>query len=177
MNPNIVVDHSEVAEYIKLATGEVFSQMLGMTPQAAEASQMEGPWPAGNGVVAVVGIAGDWSGAGTISSSTALACQIASAMLMAPYYSIDDDVLDAFAEVANMIVGNVKTHLEDRIGPLGLSIPTVVHGHNFQSRTVTSQSWTVVPFTVDGERFEVHVCLAPQKRSAIAGHRLHMSLA
>ena len=44
-------------------------------------------------------------------------------MLMAEYLAVDGDVLDAVAEVANMILGNVKTTLERSLGSMGMSIP------------------------------------------------------
>ena len=82
---------------------------------------------------------------------------------MVEYTAVDDEVLDAVAEVTNMILGNVKTSLEERLGPMGLSIPTVIYGRNFSSRTVGKQEWTVVPFDCDGERLEVQLCLAEQR--------------
>ena len=42
-------------------------------------------------------------------------------------------MLDAVAEVTNMIIGNVKTVLESRLGAMGLSTPTVIYGRNFQT--------------------------------------------
>ncbi len=56
-------------------------------------------------------------------------------MLMTEAPSVNEDVLDAVAELTNMIIGNVKTELEAQVGPLGLSIPTVVYGRNFQTKT------------------------------------------
>jgi chemotaxis protein CheX len=82
--------------------------------------------------------------------------------MVTEYHAIDDEVLDAVAEVTNMIVGNVKTALDDVIGPMGLSIPTVIYGRNFTSRTVGKQDWTIVPFKVENELFEVQICLAPR---------------
>jgi chemotaxis protein CheX len=76
---------------------------------------------------------------------------------------VNDDVLDAVAEVTNMVIGNVKTVLEERLGAMGLSIPTVIYGRNFSSRTVGKQNWTVVPFTLGNERLEVQLCLAPNR--------------
>ena len=52
--------------------------------------------------------------------TAALACQIAGRLLMAEYEEVDEDVLDAVAEVANMVVGNVKNALEDTLGSLAL---------------------------------------------------------
>jgi len=60
--------------------------------------------------------------------------------------------------IANMIIGNVKNTLEEHLGPMGMSIPTVVFGRNFTTRGGGSEPWTIVPFTC-GVRCLVKVCL------------------
>jgi chemotaxis protein CheX len=55
-------------------------------------------------------------------------------MLLAEDSSVSEEVLDAIAEVTNMIIGHVKSSLERHLGPLGLSIPTVVFGRNFKPK-------------------------------------------
>jgi chemotaxis protein CheX len=96
-----------------------------------------------------------------------MACKICSLMLMMDATSVDEDVLDAVAEITNMIIGNVKTDLEARLGPLGLSIPTVVFGRNFQTKTAGTVDWTAVRFDWEGEPFIVKFCLAPQDSAPI----------
>jgi chemotaxis protein CheX len=78
---------------------------------------------------------------------------------------MNEDVLDAVAEVTNMIIGNVKSALEDRLGAMGLSTPTVIYGRNFQTRSAGNQEWTVVPFLLEGERMCVQMCIAPNPDS------------
>ena len=56
-----------------------------------------------SGVVAVLGLTGEWGGSGEISCDSGLALQMASKLLMADYAAVDEEVLDAVAEVANMI--------------------------------------------------------------------------
>jgi chemotaxis protein CheX len=80
---------------------------------------------------------------------------------MAEYDSVAEDVLDSVAEVTNMIIGNVKTVLENKLGGMGLSTPTVIYGRNFQTRSSKNQEWTVVPFDCESERLCVQVCLVP----------------
>ena len=99
-------------------------------------------------MVSLIGLAGSWVGTGSLACSANCAAKIASALLMTPYTAIDEDVLDAVAEVTNMIIGNVKTALESRLGAMGLSTPTVIYGSNFQTRSSGSQEWTVVPFAL-----------------------------
>ncbi|MEO8130562.1 MAG: chemotaxis protein CheX, partial [Bryobacteraceae bacterium] len=109
--------------------------------------------------------AGSWVGTGSVSCTAACACKISSQFLMAEYTSVNEDVLDAIAEITNMVIGNVKTLLEEDLGPMGLSIPTVIFGRNFASRTVGTFEWTVVPFSFEGERIVIQICLAPQKEA------------
>lgn len=159
-----VMGDSELIAVITGATQEVFSMMLGMEVAAGDAST--GP-SAGteSGVLALVGLAGDWMGTGSLSCSPQLACRLASQMLMSEYASVNDDVLDAVAEVANMVIGNVKTTLEQRIGAMALSTPTVIYGRNFETRRVGGQEWITVPFPCDGEELRVQICLAPARNS------------
>jgi chemotaxis protein CheX len=114
-------------------------------------------------VLALVGLAGPWMGTGSITCTPRLACRLASQMLMAEYAAVDDEVLDAVAEVANMVIGNVKTELERIVGPMALSTPTVIYGHNFETRRIGGQEWISVPFPCDGQELRVQLCLAPAR--------------
>ena len=154
---------SELADAVKAATHEVFSTMLSVEVTAEEAFAEQDKETPGSGVVSLIGLAGAWVGTGGVSCSASCACKIASHLLMTEYESINEDVLDAVAEVTNMIIGNVKTTLENRLGGMGLSTPTVIYGRNFQTRSGGNQEWTVIPFLFSGERMCVQVCIAPNK--------------
>ena len=93
-------------------------------------------------------------------------------MLMSEATAVDEEVLDAVAELTNMIIGSVKTDLEQHLGQLGLSIPTVVYGRNFRTKSAGSAEWIVVRFVWEGEPLLVKLCLAPSERPHphIAGH-------
>lgn len=151
----------EIVAIIREATDAVFSTMLCL-PAAPQRVRRESgdPVPV-NGVIAMVGIAGTWTGMGQIYCSTELACQLAGALLMSEYAAVDEDVLDAMAEVANMIIGNVKTSLEAHLGGLALGVPTVLFGRNYQARTPGVPDWTVVPFASGEHTMEIRFCLMP----------------
>jgi chemotaxis protein CheX len=137
--------------------------MLSLDLADQEPSLDKRPAPAGDGIVSFVGLAGDWVGTGSIGCSAQVACKISSQFLMGEYQAVDDEVLDAVAEVTNMIIGNVKTKLEERVGPMGLSIPTVIYGRNFTSRTVGTNDWTIVPFDLGGEMISIQVSLVQKE--------------
>jgi len=146
------------------ATAEVFSTMLGLSPEVGASYREENPPGPAEGVVSLIGLAGTWAGTGSVSCSAPFACRLSSQLLMSEFSAVDSEVLDAVAELTNMIIGNVKTALEADLGPMGLSIPTVVFGKNFTTRNAGNGSWLVVPFHCEGERMEVRICLAPSRK-------------
>jgi chemotaxis protein CheX len=161
----MIPDHNHLVKIVRDSTQEVFSTMLGIELEQADAYVDRNVPPSGDGILSFVGLAGSWVGTGSVSCSSTFACKMSSQFLMADYQSVNEDVLDAVAEVTNMIIGNVKTKLEEDLGPMGLSIPTVIFGRNFGSRTVGTFEWSVVPFMAEGEKIEIQICLAPQKES------------
>jgi chemotaxis protein CheX len=155
-----------IVDSINQSTVEVFSTMLGvvLTPGLASSA---GEAPDANcEVVSFIGLAGPWAGAGCLSCSAALACRVCATMLMMEASTVNEDVLDAVAELTNMIIGNVKTTLETQLGPLGLSIPTVVYGRNFKTKTAGTADWIVVRFAWEEDFLTVKLCLTPHDKDA-----------
>lgn len=153
------MDNERLVRTVRGATEEVFSLMLGLPVECGEPYQEQAEDQSFDGVVALVGLAGSWVGAGRLSCSAAFACRVSGALLAAEYAAIDEDVLDAMAEVTNMIIGNVKSQLEEDYGTMGLSIPTVIFGRNYRARSTGAGTWTVVPFVSGSERMYVKLCL------------------
>jgi len=152
-----------IIDAIGRATREVFSTMLGVEMGEAEVSIENGTPDANDGVVSLIGLAGAWAGTGSVSCSPASACRICAQMLMTESSAVDEEVLDAVAELTNMIIGSVKTDLEQHLGPLGLSIPTVVFGRNFRTKSAGSAEWTVAKFEWEDAPLVVRLCLTPNE--------------
>lgn len=158
--------HDKLVTLIRTSTRDVFTTMLGLELTDGEPFiKEEAPAPT-DGVLALIGLAGRWAGSGTFSCTAPTAIRLASQLLMQSYDAIDEEVLDAVGEITNMVIGNVKTALEEELGPMGLSIPTVIYGRNFTTRSIGHSKWTVVPFHLEAEIIEVHLCLAPSKDPA-----------
>jgi chemotaxis protein CheX len=149
---------------ITQAAIKVFSTMLGLEIQAVESLVEKGMPEATDGLVSFIGLAGTWAGTGSLACSKELGCRVCSQMLMTESSSIDEEVLDCVAEITNMIIGSVKTDLEAVVGPLGLSIPTVVFGRNFTTKSAGSTDWIVVRFRCESETMSVKMCLAPSEK-------------
>lgn len=148
-----------IADTIRHATAEVFSTMIGLKVEGGTEFGGGAGFGATDGVLAFIGLAGSYMGTGTVSCKAALACRISSEFLMTGLESVNGEVLDAVGEITNMILGNVKSSLENDLGPLCLSVPTVVYGKNFEARALQSGESVVVPFTCGEDRFEVSLGL------------------
>jgi chemotaxis protein CheX len=160
MTEVLVIDQDLLMKSVREATEEVFSTMLGMEAHYAGLSGEVKPPDAG--IISLVGITGDWGGSGVFCCSPTLAALLSAAMLgTGPVQAIDDEVLDVVAEITNMVIGNIKTVLETETGPLAISVPTVIHGRNFQFRNASAVCSLDMAFTTEGHSFGVRISLAP----------------
>ena len=155
-----------IVKSITESTLQVFSTMLGVEIASGEAGSRTGMPEVNDGVVSFIGLAGSWAGTGSVSCSPALACRICAQMLMCEAPAVNEEVLDTVAELTNMIIGSVKTDLETHLGPLGLSIPTVVYGRNFRTKSAGNTEWIVIRFPWDDETLVVKLCLEPKEQAA-----------
>jgi chemotaxis protein CheX len=161
---NVKLTQQEIEQAISKASREVFETMLNLPLEVEPAGMQTVIQPASfHGVVALVGVAGSWTGTGRLSCTPQFAGRLAGALLMTAYDSVNEDVLDAVAEVANMIIGNVKTILEEKLGPLGLTVPTVIFGRNYQTRSAGVKDWVLVRLHSAGDHMDVHFCLMPSR--------------
>jgi chemotaxis protein CheX len=154
-------------EAVQSAATRVFTTMLGMELNLLPPFEERADPVPSEGVFAQISLVGACSITTLVNCSAEVACSIASAMLMSECGSVDAEVLDAMAEIANMIMGNVKTDLDTQLGSGNLSIPTVIFGRNFTVYN-NSKRWTVVPFQTDANSgFSVKVCFEPAEEKAV----------
>ncbi len=172
------VTQQDIDQAISKACREVFETMLNL-PLEVEPSVMRKVIEPEtfHGVVALVGVAGSWTGTGHISCAPQFAQKLAGALLMTEYDAVNEDVLDAVAEVANMIVGNVKTFFEERLGPLGLTVPTVIYGRNYHTRSSGVKDWVLVRLHSGEENMDIHFCLMPSRAPHHMAHRPELQTA
>lgn len=105
---------------------EVFETMMFMTVERC--SDTEGI--DGEAVLGSITFTGDVEGCVSICCSQHCAKTIAMNMLAmeSDEEVSEDDMMDAMGEVANMVMGAVKTRVADSVGDLQVSIPSVVSG-------------------------------------------------
>lgn len=95
----------------------------------------------------VIGLSGKAAGTVVINLSEEVALKGASAMLMMEMDKLDDDVLDAVGEIANMIAGQAKAELEEY--DLSVSLPNVIIGDDHDIRFPSDAKAIAVAFDTD----------------------------
>lgn len=107
----------------------------------------------------VIGLSGRASGTVVINLSTEVALQAASAMLMEEIDEVNDDVVDAVGELANVIAGQAKAELVNY--ELSVSLPNVILGEGHEVRFPSATPPLVVPFKTDFGPLRLEVGFEP----------------
>ena len=147
-----------IEDIVFAAADEVFSSMLASQIALADAPVERDGLPY-DGVLSVVGMTGKWVGSGFLICSGPTAALLASRFLMTEMSSVDDEVLDAIGEITNMIVGSVKNGLEERLGAMQLSVPTVLYGLNIRAHLMKSQLRSSITCRGDDWEIVLRICL------------------
>jgi chemotaxis protein CheX len=70
----------------------------------------------------------------------------------------DEEIIDAIGEIANMVMGGIKTRVQHEIANIEISIPSVIVGRQLQSRSSETMSRIVVHATV-GQQYRAELSL------------------
>jgi chemotaxis protein CheX len=172
------MQNCEIIRAIHNVTAELFSMMIGLELEPGVPRIDRTSPSVENGVMAIVGITGPWVGTGIISCSSEFACLLSNAFLMTDATVVNEEVLDAVGELGNMIIGNFKNAAEAAVGPLKLTVPTVIAGKTFLSKSLRNNDWIVMPFKSGDHSVEVRIWFAPVAPSQVpagSGSVLHHS--
>lgn len=143
------------------SVNDLFSSMLN-----AEAKRV-GLSVASNGgerheITALIGLSGSSArGAVALSFPSATAIALAASMFGVESDKVDEMVLDAIAETANIVAGGAKAKLHNTHGdgePIDLGLPTIVQGKDYTLHPPDSK-WLAVDFSSDFGVFKMLVML------------------
>lgn len=140
-------------EDIVSITQNIVATMLGAEVELCEweAAEKKADRITGN-----VQIAGEWRGVVLLHASEGFARRTAEKMFsLMPDEISYADIQDAFAEITNMVGGNIKGQVP---GPSILSIPTVTTGERLDIRPYCTRVINDVGFTCETEILRVIVC-------------------
>ena len=157
-----------IADLEGLVTGavrEVFSTMLRMDMLPAP---LESGF--GNGethVAGAVGFVGRLSGMVYVFTTVSFARRITATFLGLQESEIEGDEMinDAMGEMANMVVGHMKSRISDRGMPCVLTIPSVVRGSHFSVEAISSTEGHIYSFACGANRIFVQFLLKPSDAS------------
>ncbi len=130
-------------EKIAAAAREVLTTMAMLEVEAAE----EPFQPDLCALSATIGLAGDLRGILSIHSPRPVALAVAGSLLGAEPEQIDDEVKDAFGEIANMVAGGLKTSLVAEKLALELAIPTTIAGQGYRVNAFSGARKLLVALT------------------------------
>jgi CheY-specific phosphatase CheX len=140
--PSAVFDRPTWTPLLELSAREVFDIMLG-TSLGIHGSPADGT----NGeFTALVGLAGSLCGVLSIRCTNQAARIMAGKMLDMPPEAVDSDSWDALGEIANMIAGNFKGKLSGVGNHCMLSVPTIIVGTDYESRSISGGNVIEVVF-------------------------------
>jgi len=155
MSPKISIEH--VNPFLK-ATIETYSSMMGTVVKPGKPVLRQGRGIQYD-ISGIIGITGDVKGAVALSYPEAAILKTVSAFLQEEMTEMNDDVMDATGELANIIAGYAKRFLQDF--KISISLPTVIRGHGLVIKEPPDVFSFVVPFECDLGNFDLGVGLKP----------------
>ena len=145
-----MVDQICLSDAIITGAKEVFETMIFMDIQ-------ETPEPdkkiEGNALLGTITFKGTIEGCFAICCNAPCAKTIAANMLgMDQIDDVDEaDICDALGEVTNMIMGSIKARIQDGIGNVDVSIPSVVSGVKLQNSLGDGATRVVIKALIEDE--------------------------
>lgn len=146
----------ELSQNLSEVTQEVFLSMLSLEVAPGD-PQYNFSNTHAHTVSGMVGMTGLYKGALAIHASIEVAKKITSQMLFMDVDEVDEDVMDAMGEMANMLAGNIKAMLSDNGKDIELSIPSAVSGEQYAFDIKSAGEHVIVPFTTEIGSFSVQL--------------------
>lgn len=149
----------EIKQKVIDATLEIFSTMVMMEITARSAEGVVGR-PLQSSITGMIGLAGSRKGFLAFHIPNDVAMAITGSFLGMEVDEINEDVMDAVGELANMLGGNVKSILAETGGNYELSLPTTISGAEYNFQSLSEGEIMIIPFvTADNKEFLVELQL------------------
>ena len=149
----------DLDEMVTSAVTKLFGTMLGM--QMLRVPAKDGFADGETHIAGVVGFVGKLNGIVYVYTTQSFAQRITSILLRLNKSETPSGemVNDAVGEVANMLVGQMKSRLTDRGIPCVLTIPSVVRGSHFSVEAITSTEGHIFSYEAAGNRIFIQFLL------------------
>ena len=149
------MDVSYVNPFIT-STIDTFSMMVKTKPYPGKAKLKKEPYPTYD-VSGIIGLSGDAQGCIAISFPKILALKVVSSLLETEIKVVGPELTDGIGELANIIAGNAKQHLNGM--NLSISLPNVVLGKDHVLGAQKGIPVILIPFSSTMGNFSMEVAL------------------
>jgi chemotaxis protein CheX len=146
-----------LVQLLKRDVKNIFSTMVGLDDLLHLPIQIDLETNFKDCISSMVGLAGTYSGLVSLHMPSQLALMITGFMLDMEITEVNDDVIDAMGEIANMIAGSFKQHLSKGGLDILLSTPSVVNGKEYVISLGNNSNQVAVRFAADDYWFMVAV--------------------
>ncbi|ETR74197.1 MAG: Chemotaxis protein CheX [Candidatus Magnetoglobus multicellularis str. Araruama] len=109
-------------------------------------------------VSSVIGLSGETRGTISITFTKPCILSIVSNMFGETMSTLDNEVMDAVGEIANMISGQARQALESAGKVLYAAVPTMIKGKDHTISHRTTAAIMAVPFKTEYGAFTIEVC-------------------
>lgn len=152
-------------EYINpfiASVDELFGTMLGCPVQRGKLALAPSSTIGPEQVAALIGLSGPMRGTVVLAFPVATALKIAGRLIGEDPQEIDEEALDAVAEVVNIVAGGAKSRLSQGSGPpMDLGLPTTIVGDRYSVVPPSEASWIELPFDSELGGFLLRVAFEP----------------
>ncbi|MBD3344733.1 MAG: chemotaxis protein CheX [Chitinivibrionales bacterium] len=149
------MDVSYVNPFIT-STIETFKTMINTEVKPGAPRAKTEPFPT-HDISGIIGLSGDAQGSIAISFPKVLALKFVSLMTGMTIKIVGPDLTDGIGEIANIIAGNAKQHLDGL--NLMISLPNVIIGKSHTLSTQKGVPTLIVPFQSPSGEFVMEVSL------------------
>jgi len=138
------------------ATNEVFSTMLMVELEVGEPVEGSGGDIPAN-ITSMIGLGKDIRGMLAVHCPAVVAKDITGTFIGMEVTELDEDVMDAIGEIANMVAGSLKIAFGENGQDIELAIPTTIVGKSFETSSISGAHRVVVHFTMNGNTFMIEL--------------------
>ena len=141
----------DVAAPFVQAVEETFEKMLSSAVTVATNRDH----PLGRDISAVVGFAGSRRGVAILCFNEATACRVVSRFGGDFQDELNATVRDGVGEIINIVAGRAKGALAKLSGPIDMSLPTVISGHDYELHRHRDAPQLLLPFSSELGDFDL----------------------
>jgi len=158
-----MIDQTMIKSSLWESTSEAFETMI-MLP-IEETGAPENELDTSESLIGSITFTGNLQGAVNVYCHQDVGVKIAKSMLMAGENETLDEseILDAIGEIVNLVIGGLKSRIQDSVDDLDISIPTVLKGKNIRTVGKAAKTSVEIFAKTDGGNLKISAVYCESK--------------